>query len=280
MKLVDELREQYPTKVVCNALDVPRSTYYYRRSVCHRSDPERDQLRQMACDVFRQCRQSAGARTIAGALCDAGHAVGRFLAGRLMREAGLVSTQRPRHRYKAGGQEAQVAPNHLNRAFCVEQANTVWTGDITYIWAGTCWLYLAVVLDLYRRRVVGWSTSRHPNSELTCKALRTAFESRGRPSSVMFHSDQGCQYTSEEYQSTLTDYGMTPSMSRRGNCWDNAPTERFFRSLKSEWMPSKGYSNYAAAEADVLRYATLHYNHFRPHSYNGYRPPALAEEQI
>lgn len=119
--------------------------------------------------------------------------------------------------------------------------------------------------------------SHSPDSELTAKALRLAYESRGRPKNVMFHSDQGCHYTSQHFRHALWRYQMTQSMSRRGNCWDNAPTERFFRSFKTEWMPKIGYTNYAQANQDVMRFIN-YYNYQRQHSYNNYMTPVKAEQ--
>ena len=123
---------------------------------------------------------------------------------------------------------------------------------MTYIWTGSGWLYLAVVLDLYARRVVGWAMSRSPDSELTKQALAVAYEARGCPDGVLFHSDQGCHYSSQAFRERLKEYGMIQSMSRRGNCWDNAPMERFFGSLKSEWIPERGYRSYQEAQSDIL----------------------------
>lgn len=194
-----------------------------------------------------------------------------------MAEAGIQSKQPGRHKYRKTGDEADVAPNHLKRKFTVAAPDRVWCGDVTYIWAGTCWMYLAVVMDLYARRVVGWSMSRSPDSELTKQALAFAYEARGRPRNVMFHSDQGCHYTSLAYRQRLWQYQIKQSMSRRGNCWDNAPMERFFRSLKAEWIPATGYAHPDVAKADVLRYLTHYYNRVRPHSFNDYKTPMDAE---
>lgn len=228
--------------------------------------------------IHTASRGSAGARTIAGQLSQSGLAVGRYKAKSLMREANIVSTQWRKHSYKITDHESKVAANLLNREFTTEAPNKVWCGDVTYIWAGTKWLYLAIVIDLYARKIVGWACSDSPDSNLTCAALRMAFESRGRPSGVMFHSDQGCHYTSLQYRQLLWRYRVTQSMSRRGNCWDNAPTERFFRSYKVEWMPKDFYSTYEQAEADVLRYIIQHYNSARGHSYNNYLSPNAAEK--
>ena len=229
--------------------------------------------------IHAESRGAAGARTISATLRAEGEKVGRYKAARLMKECRVASRQ-PRHRYKQTGGEAVIAPNHLNRAFSVKHPNTVWCGDVTYIWAGTCWIYLAVVLDLYARRAVGWAMSDSPDSELTMRALAMAYEARGRPKGVMFHSDQGCQYTSVAFQRQLWRYRMKQSMSRRGNCWDNAPMERFFRSLKSEWVPSQGYRSPVQAFADVLTYVNQYYNHVRPHSTNQYQTPGARETVV
>lgn len=235
-------------------------------------DRERQRLRERVVALHKASRCSAGARSLSASLKREGEAVGRYKAARLMSEAGVESKQ-PGHVYRVVQEESVVAPNHLNRAFDADAPNQKWNGDVTYIWAGTQWVYLATVMDLYRRELVGWAMSDSPDSELTKKALTVAYESRGCPKNVMFHSDQGCHYTSKSYRRHLWRLRMTQSMSRRGNCWDNAPMERFFRSLKTEWVPKHGYHNPALAKADVLRYITQYYNRIRPHSYNDYEAP-------
>lgn len=265
-------------KVLCDIFDVPRSSYHYQLKHNDKMDLERDELRRKVVAIHSASRGSAGARTIAGQLSQSGLAVGRYKAKSLMREANIVSTQLRKHTYKIADHESKVAPNLLNREFTVEAPNNVWCGDVTYIWAGSQWLYLAIVIDLYARKIVGWACSDSPDSNLTCAAMRMAFESRGRPSGVMFHSDQGCHYTSLQYRQLLWRYRITQSMSRRGNCWDNSPTERFFRSYKVEWMPKDFYATYEEAEADVLKYIIQHYNSVRGHSYNNYLSPNAAEK--
>ena len=228
-------------------------------------------------ELHSQSRGAAGARTLSGALRAEGKAVGRYKAARLMKECGVESLQPPKHRYKKTGGPAEAAPNLLDRQFNVDEPDKFWCGDVTYIWAGTCWVYLAVVMDLYARRAVGWAMSQSPDSELTKRALSFAYELRGQPKGVTFHSDQGCHYTSLAFRQELERCQIQQSMSRRGNCWDNAPMERFFRSLKTEWMPDKGYSTPSQAEADVLAFAGHYYNNIRPHSKNGYLTPAARE---
>jgi putative transposase len=271
------LSERYPVVELCVLFGVARSRYYYQRV------PEkavRKKQRERLCELHRESRGSAGARTLSASLKAQGHAVGRNKARRLMKEAGLASTQQRKHRYRLTKDEVKYAPNRLARAFGVDRPNRVWCGDVTYIWAGQCWLYLAVVLDLYARKVIGWSLSLSPDSVLTGNALRIAYESRGCPQGVMFHSDQGSHYSSRAYRQKLWHYRMEQSMSRRGNCWDNAPMERFFRSLKSEWIPEYGYRNVDEAKADILNYITHYYNYHRPHSFNDGQTPHAKEKHV
>lgn len=263
---------------MCRLFSVNYSSYHYRINHKDIVNPERERLKQMAIDIHTDSRGAAGARTIAGQLTQGGKAVGRYKARSLMREANITSKQPNKHKYNIAEDESKIAPNLLQREFLVDQPNKVWCGDVTYIWAGTQWLYLAAVLDLHVRKIVGWACSDSPDSELTAAALRMAYESRGRPKGVMFHSDQGCHYTSKKYRQTLWQYQITQSMSRRGNCWDNAPMERFFRSFKTEWMPKECYRSYEEAESDVYRYIIEHYNSARGHSYNNYLSPDAAEK--
>lgn len=262
---------------MCQVFEINRSSFYYQTKRANTVDPERERLKARVIELHKASRGSAGARTLSAALSNEGESVGRFKAASLMAEAGIESQQRRKHRYRQSDNESAIAPNHLNRAFRVQHPNEVWCGDVTYIWAGTCWVYLAVVLDLYARRVVGWALSRYCDSALTRQALAMAYDSRGRPKGVMFHSDQGCQYTSLAFRQLLWQCRMTQSMSRRGNCWDNAPMERFFGSLKSEWIPEVGYCDIDEAKTDILYYLTHYYNRVRPHSYNDYRAPVVVE---
>lgn len=201
----------------------------------------------------------------------------RYIVRKRMQELQISSRQKPSHRYKQSGVEHIYTANLLKREFSVEAPNQVWCGDVTYLWTGQRWAYLAVVLDLFGRQVVGWAMSRTPDSELTAKALRMAYESRGRPKGLMFHSDQGCHYTSLRFRQTLWKLQIEQSMSRRGNCWDNAPMERFFRSLKSEWMPKHGWSSFDEARSEIIHYIAGYYSRYRPHTFNGGLTPAKAE---
>lgn len=274
--MMERLREHYPQKELLSTFEVARSTYQYHCSLKHRIHPEKERLKQKVKEIHQASRGAAGSRTISGMLKQQGESVGRYQARSLMKSLGLVSKQHKTHRYSVAKEESIVAPNHLARKFTVEQPNQVWCGDVTYVWSGTGWLYLAVILDLYKRRVVGWACSDSPDSKLTAKALQMAYEARGRPRGLMFHSDQGCHYTSLHFRQQLWRYQIKQSMSRRGNCWDNAPMERFFRSFKTEWMPTLGYLYFTQAEIDIAAYMK-YYNHQRGHSYNQYQAPAIAE---
>ncbi|MDF6001828.1 IS3-like element IS222 family transposase [Pseudomonas aeruginosa] len=278
--LIDQLSEQESVEVVCSAFDVARSCYYVHRLRRRRVDARRVALRSQVNQLFSQSRGSAGSRSILGMLREEGVTIGRFRVRRLMRELGLVSKQPGSHAYKQATVERPDIPNRLNREFATEHPNQVWCGDITYVWAQGCWHYLAAVLDLHTRRVIGWAFSAKPDAELVIKALDMAYEQRGKPQQVLFHSDQGSQYASRLFRQRLWRYRMQQSMSRRGNCWDNSPMERLFRSLKSEWVPSTGYLTAQEAQRDISHYLMHRYNWIRPHQFNDGLPPAVAEEKL
>ncbi|WP_139269073.1 IS3 family transposase [Pseudomonas aeruginosa] len=278
--LIDQLSEQESVEVVCSAFDVARSCYYVHRLRRRRVDARRVALRSQVNQLFSQSRGSAGSRSILGMLREEGVTIGRFRVRRLMRELGLVSKQPGSHAYKQATVERPDIPNRLNREFATEHPNQVWCGDITYVWAQGRWHYLAAVLDLHTRRVIGWAFSAKPDAELVIKALDMAYEQRGKPQLVLFHSDQGAQYASRLFRQRLWRYRMQQSMSRRGNCWDNSPMERLFRSLKSEWIPSTGYLTAQEAQRDISHYLMHRYNWIRPHQFNDGLPPAVAEEKL
>ncbi|WP_374840412.1 IS3 family transposase [Pseudomonas aeruginosa] len=278
--LIDQLSEQESVEVVCSAFDVARSCYYVHRLRRRRVDARRVALRSQVNQLFSQSRGSARQPQHSGHAARRGRDHLRFRVRRLMRELGLVSKQPGSHAYKQATVELPDIPNRLNRKFATEHPNQVWCGDITYVWAQGRWHYLAAVLDLHTRRVIGWAFSAKPDAELVIKALDMAYEQRGRPQQVLFHSDQGSQYASRLFRQRLWRYRMQQSMSRRGNCWDNSPMERLFRSLKSEWVPSTGYLTAQEAQRDISHYLMHRYNWIRPHQFNDGLPPAVAEEKL
>ena len=197
-----------------------------------------------------------------------------------MEQMNLVSCQLKTHKYKYADQEHRVHHNILERNFSPSTPNQVWTGDVTYIRIKGGWCYLAVVLDLFARRVVGFAVSDSPDSMLTAKALQMAYQTRLRPSSVLFHSDQGTHYTSKAFAECVASCdGLIQSMSRKGNCWDNAPTERFFRSFKTEWMPKGGYEDIFEAKSAITDYIWGYYQTVRPHTFNNYLTPLETERR-
>jgi len=263
---------------LCQVFGVHRSSYRAWRDR-DRSPCETEQkLLDQVVEAHEASNGSAGARSIASMVTQAGTPLSRYRASRRMKQLGLVSTQPPSHAYKKADQPHLDIPNLLDREFNVKEPNQVWSGDITYIWTGARWAYLAVVIDLFSRKPVGWALSLSPNTELVKKALTLAYESRGEPPELLFHSDQGCQYTSLGFRQLLWRYQMKQSLSRRGNCWDNAPTERFFRSLKTEWVPETGYPCFASAKQSITDYMIGYYSALRPHKYNDGLPPDVAEQ--
>ncbi|UUK78958.1 IS3-like element IS911 family transposase [Escherichia albertii] len=277
--IIGKLRAHYPVVTLCHVFGVHRSSYRYWKKRPEKPDGRRAVLRSQVLELHGISHGSAGARSIATMATRRGYQMGRWLAGRLMKELGLVSCQQPTHRYKRGGHEHVAIPNYLERQFAVTEPNQVWCGDVTYIWTGKRRAYLAVVPDLFARKPVGWAMSFSPDSWLTMKALEMAWENRGKPGGVMFHSDQGSHYTSRQFRQLLWRYQIRQSMSRRGNCWDNSPMERFFRSLKNEWMPVVGYVSFSEAAHAITDYIVGYYSALRPHEYNGGLPPNESENR-
>ena len=230
-------------------------------------------------DAYARSHGSAGARTLAVMVTSQGIPLSRYRAGKLMKQLDIRSCQLPAHGYRKAPQEHIEIPNYLERQFAVTAPNQVWCTDVTYVWIGSRWVYLAVVIDLFARKAIGWALSLSPDSLLTGKALTMAYESRGKPKDVLCHSDQGSHFTSRKYRQLLWRYRLKQSLSRKGNCWDNSPMERFFRSLKSEWIPEVGYKNFTEAKDEITAYIIGYYNQFRPHQYNGGLTPNGSERQ-
>ena len=262
------MQESYPVTSLCSLFDIHRSSYRYwqARDKKIRVDEVRTDAAVRAAHTLSN--GSAGSRTIATLVTRGGYKLSRYRASKAMKRMGLASSQPPKHNYKPANKVHVDIKNHLNRAFSPVRPDQIWCGDVTYLWVGSGWQYLATVLDLYGRKLIGFALSDSPDSELTKEALSKAFEARGRPRDLMFHSDQGCHYTSLSFRQLLWRHQIKQSMSRRGNCWDNAPMERFFRSLKTEDMPKNGYESAAIAKDSVRDYIYKYYNSVRPHSHN------------
>lgn len=211
---------------------------------------------------------------MAQALQRRGEPVVRSQARRLMREAGAEARQRRRWRATTDSDHGYpVAPDRLQRCFLVSAPNRFWVADITAVWTLEGWLYLAAVLDLYDRQVVGWAMAGHLRTELVLATMEMAVGRRRPPPGLVHHSDRGSQYASRVYRKTLEQPQMEASMSRKGNCWDNAVMERFFGSLKSEWLADQRYLTRDQARQDIVQYIEMEYNSNRLHSTLGYITP-------
>lgn len=273
------MKESYSVSQLCKVFGVQRSSYkYWKNNVGKPLSAEKVHEKALVKSIYTESNCSAGSRTIATITTERGMPLSRYRVRKLMSEQGLVSCQLPKHSYKKSGNEHVVIGNKLERNFNPSSPNEIWCGDVTYIWTGKRWAYLAVVLDLYARKPVGWALSNSPNTALTSNALQMAFEARGRPKGLMFHSDQGCHYTSMSYRQLLWRYQIKQSMSRRCNCWDNSPMERFFRSLKTEWVPNIGYQSFEQAKLSIWNYIIGYYSKVRPHRHNQGMSPNQAEK--
>jgi transposase InsO family protein len=262
--------------MLCRVLGVSRSGFYdYLRRQERDPDPERAEMLEWVKDIAEASDHTYGSRRMAKALRALGYRVGRHQARSLMREAGVWVRYRRRYRVTTESNHRKaVFPNRLERDLAPSAPNRVWAGDITYVWTGEGWLYLAVVIDLYSRKVVGWSLGRRLTSTLVCEALLMALWLR-RPAKgqLIFHSDRGVQYASDAFRRLLKAHGIAGSMSRKGDCWDNAPVESFFGTLKLERIHWRSYQSREEARADIVEYITMFYNSRRLHSYLGYQSP-------
>jgi len=218
---------------------------------------------------------------MAKSLKDLGYNVGRYRARSLMKKAGL-EVKRPRKfkRTTDSRHKLPVAPNLVKQQFQVEQPNQIWCGDITYLWTLEGWLYLAVIIDLYSRKAVGWALSSRLTSPLVLEALRMAYWRRKPAPGLVHHSDRGSQYAAEDYQGQLKIFQMIPSMSRKGDCYDNAVAESFFHSLKNEQIGDQVYLTREEARRAVIDYIEMFYNSRRLHSFLGYASPNDFEKKV
>lgn len=257
-----------------NILGWPRSSYYTKP----KAEPAVESvLAKAARAIHRTSRGSVGARNMSHALRKRGFSVGRAKAATVMRRLGL-SLKKKHYKHYSRNTKPAPAPNVLNRQFDRGGPNEAWAGDITFIPTQQGWLYLAVVIDLFSRRIVGWATSDVADARLALKASELAFATRKPARGLIMHTDQGCQYTSDLFVAHLAKHGAIQSMSRKGNCWDNAVVERFFRSLKHEWLDERRLPK-EQVRADVIDYAAGYYNHERLHSTLDYLPPAEFERR-
>jgi transposase InsO family protein len=271
--MIAQWQEKAEVTQLCRVLGVSRSGFY--AALKRRRRPPAQCLESVQLKAaFQASGQSYGSRRLCAALRAQGLEVGRHRTRTLMRRHGLrarwrrkfVSTTNSRH-------DLPVAENVLARRFTPQAANQAWACDITYIRTHSGWLYLAAVLDLFSRKIVGWATAATMRAELVCTALHRAIATRNPPPGLIVHSDRGSQYASEAHRRLLQAHGLVASMSRKGNCWDNAVMERFFLNLKMERVWQRDYANHLEAAADINDYLVGFYNSVRLHSTLGYRAP-------
>ena len=263
-------------------LQVSRSRYYQYLKTSQQGNSASEQTLLLEIKgLDKLSRSSFGSRQMSKHLNAKGYAVGRYKVRKLMKKAGISCKQRRRYKVTTDSNHAHaIAANHLNREFRVSAPNRVWLTDITYLWTAQGWLYIAAVMDLFSRRIVGWAIDTHMRTELVESALEMALCRRHPLSSLMHHSDRGVQYASHHYQMLLKQAGITVSMSRKGNCWDNAVIERFWGSLKSERMNHQIYQTREEAKADIIDYIEMFYNCKRLHSTLNYVTPMQFENNF
>jgi len=261
-------------------MNVSRSAYYEWLSTEPKINNDKMRLKNTIQRIFEKSRKTYGSRRLVKALEKEGYQLGRYQVRSLMRELALKVRYPKRVKNTTDSNHGlEVAPNTLNREFHPAAPDEVWTADISYVWTLEGWIYLAVVIDLYSRQVIGWALDDHMRTSLCLQALKMAYGRKKPTKGLMHHSDRGSQYASSAYREELALMGMRQSMSRKGNCWDNAPTERFFRSLKSEHLNYEKLITKAMAKLSIIDYMAF-YNGQRLHSTLDYKTPLAIEREF
>jgi putative transposase len=272
-------KEASPVQQICRTLSVSRSGFYEAQRRIAKPVVCKESLYLKA--VFMASPQSYGSRRLVTAMANEGFHIGRFRVRSLMRKAALKPVWKRKFVHTTDSKhDLPIAENVLNRQFNPPVPDLAYVSDITYIRTGSGWLYLATVLDLYARKVVGWAMAPSMPAKLVCDALNMAIQQRLPSPGLIVHSDRGSEYASELYQDLLTEHGFVCSMSRKGNCWDNAVAERFFLNLKRERVWQRQYANHAEAKADITDYIVGFYNCKRINSALDNLPPAGYERKM
>ena len=275
-------RDEFRITSMCRVLRVSRSGFH---AWLGRPESERSKRhRRLLVDtraVSKRTRQSYGSPRMHAELIDLDHKVGRHQVADVMLQNGVRARRKKKFRVTTdSNHDHPIAPNILDRDFAAAAPNQVWVGDITYLRTKEGWLFLAVLLDLFSRRVVGWEVSDRINADLVGRALRKAIALRRPPRGIVVHHDRGRQYASKKYRKILKGIGAVASMSRKGDCWDNAVSESFFGSLKSEWVPEDGYETREDGRTDLFNYIEGFYNRERRHSTINYLNPVAMEATV
>ncbi len=280
-QFMEQQRRYHRVEMMARVLEVSRGGYYAwrKREPSHRAQEDEKLVEQMRDIQENVAKYRYGSPRITRELQRLGHAVGHNRVARLQRANGLNA--RPRKKFRVttiSGHKHEASPNVVNREFRPERPNQVWVSDATYIATAEGWLYLFVIIDLYSRRVVGWAMSKSLGAATLLQAFWMAVARRGAPEGLIFHSDRGVQYASTKFRNVLRTKRFIQSMSRKGNCWDNACAESFFKSLKSELIGTTIFESRETAIQAIFEYIEVFYNRIRLHSTLGYRSPVEYEE--
>ena len=279
-KIAELQKEAISVATLCRLLDVSRSGYYAALKRMQ-SAPKVCAIGVQLQAAFARSGRCYGSRRLQVALRDQGISLGRHRVRNLMRTHGLRATWRRKFIHTTDSRHSlPTADNVLDRQFEPAAPNQAWVSDITYLRTRSGWLYLAAVMDLYSRKIVGWAMAPAMPAQLVCSALQMAITQRNPAPGLIVHSDRGSQYASDAHRALLERHQLRASMSRKGNCWDNAVMERFFLNLKMERVWQRDYANHAEAQRDVVDYIVGFYNNVRLHSKLGYLPPTDYERKM
>ena len=273
------MKAEHPIRTLCRALEVSASGYYdweQRKSCPAPRAREEQKLQAQIARIHEESRQTYGAPRVQMELRGQGQRHGRNRIARLMRATGLCGRQKKRYRVRTtdSKHDQPIAPNRLAEVPAARGPNQIWVADITYVSTGQGWVYVAAILDLYSRRIVGWAVSQQINTALVIMALNMALMHRQPPKGLLFHSDRGVQYASSEYRQALLNARLVASMSRKANCYDNAAMEAFWSTLKWELIYRRAFEDAAEVRQAIFDYIEVFYNRQRLHSSLGYQTPA------
>ena len=280
---ITQHKKTWPVSLMCQVLGVSRFNYYRyeKRQSEIEPDPQYDEMIEWVEKIADASDFTYGVRRMKRALNALGYPVGKQRTRALMKAVGVSVKRRKKYKVTTNSNHKQpVFDNVLTRDFATQQPDQAYVSDITYIWTQEGWLYLAVVIDLFSRKVVGWSMSSSMTAQLVCDALTMALWQRKPKAGLLHHSDRGSQYASRQFRQLLKTHRVTGSMSRKGDCWDNAVVESFFGTLKQERVQWRHYQTRHAAQQDILQYITMFYNSQRLHSYLDYRSPSQYEAEM
>ena len=281
-EFIDPHRSAFRVTKMCQVLEVSRSAYYaYRRRPKSLRERNNERLVEKITEIYHRSRRSYGSPRITAELHDQGICCGHNRVARLMRQNDIVAKRKRRFKVTTHSRhKLPVAPNLVDKQFSADAPDQLWVSDITYIRTLQGWLYLAAILDVYSRQIVGWSMDAFLGQELVLKALRQALGRRQPAQGLIFHSDRGSQYASQSVRRLLSKRSFRQSMSGKGNCYDNAIMESFFATLKTELIYEQTYRSRAEARQSVFEYIEMFYNRFRKHSALGYLSPAEFQNQL